>query len=184
MTSGKRGRDGKSRDSADRSYEQESDYSSSSSEEQEERGATKRSKTSESHRKDEWSEVEELKLKKLREEDKQGFKEIAKSLPRRSAQACERRYASHVNEGEKRVTLFWSSNDDKQLKKLKEDGLVWKDISKSFPGRSSKACSQRYSDFVNEAEKRAKWSSKDDKQLKKLREEDGKEWKEIAKSFP
>jgi hypothetical protein len=93
-----------------------------------------------------WSSNDDNQLKKLRESGLT-WKEIAKSFPGRSEVASRTRYSVYVNEAEK--IARWSSQDDKQLKKLKEkDGMVWKEIAKSFPGRSKAACELRYSKYV------------------------------------
>jgi hypothetical protein len=143
--SGKRGRGGKrSRSSADRSFEQESDNDSSSSDE-EERVVVKKRKYSKrvgSSTGPGWSKEEDLQLKKLKD-DGLTWEEIAKAFPGRSKDACVNRYCRYVNEAEKQVHKVWSLNDDKQLKKLKEDGLTWEEIGKSFPRRSSAACKTR-----------------------------------------
>jgi hypothetical protein len=180
--SGKRGREGKrSKDIADRDYEQEND--SDTSRDDEERGATKKRKRSGSRVGMSWSQGDDLQLKKLREEDGLKWEEIAKSFPGRSKDACRNRYSRHVKDGED--TVFWSKESDLQLKKLREeDGLIWEEIAKFFPGRTANACSGRYLSRVKEGGETFYWSKDKTLQLKKLREEDGLVWQEIVKSFP
>jgi hypothetical protein len=127
--SGKRGRDGNSRGSADRSYEELSVYTSSESNEEEceeeERGATKRRMSGQSSGGKQWSQLETLQLKKLKE-DGLKWEEITKSFPGKSWRACESRY-SYVNEAEKQVKVPWSKESSQLLKKLREvDRLIGK----------------------------------------------------------
>jgi hypothetical protein len=182
MRSEKRKRDDRSSKSSSsrRDPDQESDDSSS----EEERVDVKRRKGAQY-----WSEADDKLMKRLRGKGER-WEEITKSFPGRSVRACAKRYNSYVrrppkNEGEKKVNgLAWSKEEELQLKKLKEDGLQWEEIAKSFPGRTRAACKMRYCSHVNEAEKIVAWTSKDDKQLKRLREKDGMPWKEIEGSFP
>jgi hypothetical protein len=63
--------------------------------------------------------------------------------------------SSEEERGEvKRSRPSWSKEDDLLLKRLKEKGGKWENISKSFPGRTVEACKNRYSKFVFAGEKK------------------------------
>jgi hypothetical protein len=188
-SSGKRARGEKRiRGTVDRSYESDHDINTTSEEEDNdrERGATKKRKYGRNcGRGLSWSLEEDRQLKKLREEDEVEWEEIAGSFPGRSKQACQQRYSTRINEGEKR--LGWTKEETLQLQRLREeDELKWDEIAKSFPGRSMRSCEIRYNNYVNEGARRAHvyWTKEGILLLKKLRDEDGMTFKEIAKSFP
>jgi hypothetical protein len=48
----------------------------------------------------------------------------------------------------------WSEADDKLMKRLKGKGGRWEEIAKSFPGRTTEACQQRYNNHIKEGEKK------------------------------
>jgi hypothetical protein len=176
MRSGKRKRDDSS--SKGSNSRRDPDHESDDSSSEEERVQVKK-------RKGGWSEADDKLMKRLKGKGER-WEEIVKFFPGRTANACRKRFSVYLNEGEKHVRNDWSKEEDLQLKKLKEDGMQWEEIAKSFPGRTRMACQLRYTRHINEGEKIAKvaWSSKDFKQLKKLREKDGLRWEEIAESLP
>jgi hypothetical protein len=74
----------------------------------------------------------------------------------------------------KRRRVGWSKEDELLLKRLKEKGGTWEQISKSFPGRTAIACKQRYNIHLNEGGKqRIPWSKEDDLLLSRLKEKGG-----------
>jgi hypothetical protein len=131
-----------------------------------------------------WSKEHSLLLKRLREKGL-SWEEITKSFPGREIRSCQTRYFKYLNKSEKKVQLKWSKEHSLLLKTLKEKGLSWKEILKSFPGRDIRSCQTRYSKHVNEGEKEVHvaFSKEHDILLKKLRE-NGLTWKKIVKSFP
>jgi hypothetical protein len=114
MKSGKRKRDD----------ENDADDSSSS---EEERVEVKKRKFAH------WTKKQEMMLKSLKGKG-YNWAKIAESFPGRTLQSCQQRYSSYVNVGENRVQVSWPKEHDLLLKKLKEKGLKWPKIAKSFPG--------------------------------------------------
>jgi hypothetical protein len=95
-------------------------------------------------------------------------------------------HSAEIKEGEKQAQVLWSEEGNILLKRLKEKGLSWEKIVKSFPGRTLYSCKQRYNKYLNEGEKQgqALWSKEHSLLLKKLKEESkGLSWGKIAKSF-
>jgi hypothetical protein len=132
-----------------------------------------------------WSNEESLLLKRLREKGEK-WKEVVKSFPGRTEGSVKNFYSRYIiDEGEKRVQAApWSKKQSLLLKKLREKGLSWKKISKSFPGRNATSCSTRYSHHIYQGEnKNVAWSKKDELLLNRLKERGGT-WENIAKSFP
>jgi hypothetical protein len=111
MKSGKRKRDD----------ENEADDSSS----EEERVEVKKRKGSH------WSKEESILLKRLKSKGL-SWEKIAKSFPGRDIHSCQQRYSRHINEGEKQVQVNWTREESLLLKRLKEKGLSWEKIVKSF----------------------------------------------------
>jgi hypothetical protein len=132
-----------------------------------------------------WSKEESILLKKLKEKGG-SWEKISKSFPGRDWRSCFNRHNKYINEGEKRAQgVPWSKEHSLLLKKLKEKGLSYEKISKSFPGRDAISCKNRYN-HINEGEKIekiARWSKEHSLLLKKLKEK-GQSWEKIAKSFP
>jgi hypothetical protein len=110
-----------------------------------ERGATKKRKSSgASGGLFYWSREEELLIKKLWEEGGLQWEEISNSFPGRSKDACLKRYSTHLKEGEKLIYVSWTKEECLLLRKLRdEDGMTFKEITKSFPGRTADSCNSR-----------------------------------------
>jgi hypothetical protein len=134
-----------------------------------------------------WSKEESALLNKLKEKGL-SWETISKSFPGRDVRSCQNRYQKHIKEGEKRekrAYLSWSKEHSLLLKKLKEKGLSWEKISKSFPGRDAESCKNRFNNHIKEGEKhvRADWSKEHSLLLKKLKAK-GLSWEKLSKSFP
>jgi hypothetical protein len=129
-----------------------------------------------------WSKEHDMMLKSMRERGL-SWETITESFPGRDVPSCQQRY-SKIKEGEKSVLVTWSKEHSLLLTKLKEKGVTWEEISKSFPGRDVISCKNRYS-LIKEGEKRAcvSWSKEHSSLLKKLNEK-GSSWEELSKSFP
>lgn len=90
----------------------------------------------------------------------------------------------------------WSDQEDSLLKRLKNRGMPWHDVSNQLPGRSSSACSRRYHRALSippttsrrisiptATSRRGKWSPEEVAKLNSLRDA-GVEWEELAKQLP
>jgi hypothetical protein len=100
----------------------------------------------------------------------------------------------------------WSDQEDSLLKRLKNRGMSWQDVSNQLPGRSSSACSRRYHRALSiplttsrslsppatasrrvsipmTTPRRGKWSPEEVAKLHSLRDA-GVEWEELAKQLP
>jgi hypothetical protein len=82
----------------------------------------------------------------------------------------------------------WTKENDAHLKGMKEgrEKKSWATIAKCFPGKTEKACEQRYHNKLKIGKKRVVlvWSPANDARLKSLKEVEGKSWAAIAKAFP
>jgi Myb-like DNA-binding domain len=80
----------------------------------------------------------------------------------------------------------WSQAEDVLLRRLKNRGLSWKDISTQLPGRNPHACSRRYHrrlSIPTIASRKGKWLAEEVSKLNGLRDA-GMEWDMISKQLP
>lgn len=81
---------------------------------------------------------------------------------------------------------YYTSGEEKLLLKLRKKGMTWKEISKSFPGRTRQSLREKYKRVLREQALEKTpwvWTSDEEEILLKLAETD-KSWDEIAEYLP
>lgn len=127
------------------------------------------------------SEEDKLLLESVRRNDGKNWKNIAKSVPGRSATQCSQRW--------RRIQPYklrqkWTKDEDKLILSLVEKhGLNWCLIASMLEGRTGKQVRERYLNKLDRNINRAKFTDEDDKKIIQYYEEYGPKWKEISSHF-
>jgi len=79
----------------------------------------------------------------------------------------------------------FTSEEDEKLKEMvaKYGESNWNDISRHFPGRTTRQCRERYRHYLNPMIKNGEWTREEDELLLEKYEEFGSKWVQIAKFF-
>lgn len=136
-----------------------------------------------------WTTEDDRKLLKLEDFLGKHWVEIAKHFPERTSIACRLRCArlqkSKQNLGDKEELSCWTTEDDKELLRLRDFlGKDWDEILKHFSKRTFDACIQRYRwlhGLKPVSGKYRHWTAKEDRYLFVSRNSGRKNWKEISK---
>lgn len=87
-----------------------------------------------------------------------------------------------VIDKEKRITHYWSKEDDRKLTKLVERYKNdWDTIADKFSDKSSSQISNRWKNKLDPTLKKSKWTDEEDLVLKTLVLEFGYQWENLAK---
>ncbi|OMJ66977.1 hypothetical protein SteCoe_36002 [Stentor coeruleus] len=85
-------------------------------------------------------------------------------------------------ENEKKITHYWSKEDDRKLIKLAEKyNCDWETISERFTDKTAQQLSRRWKNKLDPNTKQSPWTDEEDVVLKTLVLEFGYEWEKIAK---
>ena len=134
-----------------------------------------------------WSPLEERLLVSLRTRRKTWDK-ITKLLPGRSKRACRHHYAFVLNRdgGQQELPKAWTKSEDDHLRTLVESmGAQFFEIAKRFPGRTERACDNRYYKIATFTKRRnGPWTASEEETLLSLVIAIGTRWTRIAKEIP
>lgn len=114
----------------------------------------------------------------------------------KSADKCRRRYYSKLRaqndgQGALRKYMKWTKEDDEKLLRLRNSGLAWEEVAKSFPLSTLESMRSRFRSVGGQPEGRGtKWTDEESERLKHLFETAVKDkgghprWDDIAAQMP
>lgn len=144
-----------------------------------------------------WTDEDEKRLIRLREEEGKSWEELVEYFPGRTWQALHNKYGmlksaskpkKTSKQGEQKGRKRWTREEDEILSKLKERNESWENIAKRFPERSQAAVSSRWTYLRRDnrqapATTRKTYTDEENELLIGVAEMDIK-WSERAKYFP
>lgn len=99
-----------------------------------------------------------------------------------SAKSSQEAAKYSVNDKEKRITHYWSKEDDRKLAKLVEKYKSdWDLIAEKFSDKTSSQLANRWKNKLDPSLKKSKWTEEEDLVLKTLVLEFGYQWDNLAK---